>query len=278
MRNLFVALLLPIALGGCATGYLADRFAGREEILSAQLPRFGLSTQEASCLSGRLARRLTYGKLRQLERRANAVRQGLSNPARLTMNDLTIAANNVGDREVRLEFDSSVKACGIRPGSLAAAAPAEAPSVAATAASTPQSAQALAKTEAGAFFTGELPPPSGAAPAAAAAGAAVLNPLWLNLGAADSGQSIAIDGSSVEREPDARIAWFRMMEANATPSLSWYRLRVDCTARTIEPKERRRVDAEGRELEHQVYPEGYERPAPIERGTVTEIAYLSLCT
>jgi hypothetical protein len=69
-----------------------------------------------------------------------------------------------------------------------------------------------------------------------------------------------------------------MIEPDATPSLTWYRLRVHCTDRTVQPVARRRVDAAGLEQEHEVYPENYERPAAVEGETVTEIAWLSLCT
>lgn len=291
MRKLLPALLLPLVLGACQTGYLIDRFRDREDVLGPQLARFGLSAPEAQCVSERLSRRLSLGRLRALEIRARAVRQGLSDPARLTMNDLIIAANGLNDPEVRGELDHAASTCGVRPATLSVAAATPAP---ATAEPAGQGAAAgasaglsvgrvLSGPEAEAVFAGRAPVPGGSPPAGsggtlATAGGAILNPLWLNLGAAGSGQSIAIDGSSVEREADARTAWFRMIDPDATPSLIWYRLRVDCAARTIQPVARRRVDAEGREQEHEVYPQGYERPAAIEPGTVTEIAWLSLCT
>lgn len=286
MLKLLPLLLSSLVLGGCQTGYLMDRFGDREQVLAPQLARFGLSQQEARCLGERLARRLSLGQLRALEIRARNVRQGLSNPDRLTMNDLTIAANGMGDPEVRLELDSSASACGVRPTSLsvATAVPARriadgpAPPGPAAGAERLRVGRVLSGAEAEALFAGRGSSPPAVGAAAGAGGGAVLNPLWLNLGSAGSGQGIAIDGSSVEREPDARTAWFRMIDPDATPSLTWYRLRVHCAERTVEPKERRRVDAEGREVEHQVYPEGYERPTAIESGTVTEIAWLSLCT
>lgn len=291
MRRWLPALLLPLVLGGCQTGYLMDRFGDREDVLGPQLARFGLSPQEAQCVSQRLSRRLSLGRLRALEIRARAVRQGLSDPARLTMNDLIIAANGLNDPEVRGELDHAASTCGVRPATLSVAAAVRAPATAPPAgepAANDGSAglsvgRILSGPEAEAIFAGRAAAPGGSAPggsggAPAAAGGAMLNPLWLNLGSAGSGQSIAIDGASVEREPDARTAWFRMIDPDATPGLTWYRLRVHCTHRTIQPVARRRVDAEGREQEHEVYPQGYERPAAIEAGTVTEIAWLSLCT
>lgn len=282
MRRLLPALLLPLVLGACQTGYLADRFRDREDVLGPQLARFGLSPQEAQCVSQRLARRLSLGRLRALEIRARAVRQGLSDPGRLTMNDLTIAANGLNDPEVRGELDHAASTCGVRPATLSVAAAVRAPAAGEPAATDGSArlsvGRILSGPEAEAIFAGRAPAPGGSGRAPAAAGAAMLNPLWLNLGSAGSGQSIAIDGASVEREPDARTAWFRMIDPDATPSLTWYRLRVHCTRRTVQPVARRRVDAEGREQEHEVYPDGYERPAAIEPGTVTEIAWLSLCT
>lgn len=289
MRKSLFLLPLALILGGCQTGYLMDRFTDRQNVLAPQLARFGLAPEEARCLGERLAARLSLGRLRALEIRARAVQQGLGDPNRLTMNDLTIAANGLNDREVRLELDNSASACGLRPATLSVAAATPAPPAAgsATPAASESGADAqglsvgriLSGAEGEALFSRRGTAPGGTAtPAASAGSGAILNPLWLNLGAAGSGQAISIDGSTVEREAAARTAWFRMIDPAGTPSLTWYRLRVDCGARTIEPKERRRVDAEGRELEHQVYPDGYERPAPVESGTVTEIAWLSLCT
>lgn len=296
MRKLLPALALAALLGGCKTGYLIDRFGDREDVLAPQLARFGMSAQETTCVSQLLGRRLSLVQLRSLEIRARAVTQGLSDPARLTMNDLIIAANGLNDPEVRGELDNAASTCGVRPATLSVAsavraAPAPVPVAGALPTTGPAEAgtgglsagRVLTGPDAEAIFAGRAPAPgspSGGtlATSGAASGAAMLNPLWLNLGSAGSGQSISIDGASVEREEDARTAWFRMVDPDATPSLTWYRLRVECSGRTVQPVARRRVDAEGRELEHQVYPENYERPAAIEAGTVTEIAWLSLCT
>jgi hypothetical protein len=123
--------------------------------------------------------------------------------------------------------------------------------------------------------SGVLPPPSGgpALPATARA------PVWLNLGAAPSGQSIAVDGASLEQEDEARTAWFRMIDPPpAGTSLHAYRLRIDCRTRIIRPLAHRLYDAAGAIVEERDYSDEEELPSPVESGTVTEIAFLSLCT
>ena len=118
------------------------------------------------------------------------------------------------------------------------------------------------------------PPPEGG-PAVPAPRAAV----WLNLGAAPSGQSIAVDGASLEQEANARVAWFRMIDPppNGT-SAHAYRLQIDCSSRMIRPLAHRRYDASGAIVEEREYSETEQLPSAVEAGTVTEIAYLSLCT
>ncbi len=256
----FAALVaLSVTAGGCATGYLADRLEDRGNVVRAQLVRFGLEADKAQCVGDQLGRRLSYGQLRQLEIRARAVRQGLGNPGRLSTNDLTIAANNTGDRETRGELDRAIGDCGVRAATLASVLPPNVTVVSALPEPEAASAAAAAGTD------------------AAGAPASVANAVWLNLGAAGSGQGISVDGSSVERIGDARTAWFRMID-DGRPSENTYRLRINCAGRTVEPVARRRYDAAGAAVENEAYPPGYERPRPIEEGTVTEIAFLSLCT
>jgi hypothetical protein len=118
--------------------------------------------------------------------------------------------------------------------------------------------------------------PSSGGPALPATGRA---PVWLNLGAAPSGQAISVDGASLEQEGDARTAWFRMIDPPPTgTSLHAYRLRIDCRTRVIRPLAHRLYDAGGAVVEERDYSEGEQLPSPVEGGTVTEIAYLSLCT
>jgi hypothetical protein len=101
-------------------------------------------------------------------------------------------------------------------------------------------------------------------------------PTWLNLGAATSGQSIAIDASTIEQDGAERSAWFRLSNPGATaPSADTYLLRIDCAHRTINSKTRQRRDAAGAVTETVDYPDN---PLAVEGGTVMEIAFLSLCT
>jgi hypothetical protein len=99
---------------------------------------------------------------------------------------------------------------------------------------------------------------------------------WLNLGRAESGQSIAIDAASIEQAETTRTAWFRMTDPGASaPSPDICHLIVDCGARTINATERRRLDADGNVTETRAYPDN---PLPVEQGTVMQIAWMSLCT
>lgn len=101
-------------------------------------------------------------------------------------------------------------------------------------------------------------------------------PTWLNLGAATSGQSIAIDASTIEQDGAQRSAWFRLSNPGATaPSADVYLLRIDCAHRTINSKTRQRRNAAGAVTETVDYPDN---PLAVEGGTVMEIAFLSLCT
>jgi hypothetical protein len=100
-------------------------------------------------------------------------------------------------------------------------------------------------------------------------------PAWLSLGAAPSGQAIAIDGATLEQQGAMRTAWFRLIDPPPEPANpNTYRLRIDCAARTINSLARRRQEADGRTSEFREYPDN---PLPIEGGTVMEIAFLSLC-
>jgi len=98
---------------------------------------------------------------------------------------------------------------------------------------------------------------------------------WLNLGAAPTGQAIAIDASTLEQEGSTRTAWFRLTDpAPAPPTGNIYKLQIDCAGRTINSRERRRLGANGEVAEAREYPDN---PMPVEGGTVMEIAFLSLC-
>ena len=124
----------------------------------------------------------------------------------------------------------------------------------------------------------EAPVPVAAAPATPPAPAPRAE-AWLNLGAAPTGQAIAVDASSLEQEPSARKAWFRLTNpGEAQPLANAYLLRIDCAHRTIEALARRRQDERGLVSDYQEYPSGSEGPLPVEGGTVMEIAYLAMCT
>jgi hypothetical protein len=100
-------------------------------------------------------------------------------------------------------------------------------------------------------------------------------PAWLNLGRAESGQSIAVDAASIERSETTRTAWFRMTDPGAGASPDMFHLVIDCPGRTINATERRRLDADGHVTEDRTYPDN---PLPVEDGTVMQIAWLSMCT
>ena len=122
--------------------------------------------------------------------------------------------------------------------------------------------------------------PAAAAPPAEPAGPAEPRPpSWLNLGAAPTGQAIAVDASSLEQDASLRTAWFRLTNPNqAEPTGVSYLLRIDCAGRTIEALAHRVQDAAGAVTEHREYARDAEGPLPVEGGTVMEIAYLALCT
>jgi hypothetical protein len=102
---------------------------------------------------------------------------------------------------------------------------------------------------------------------------------WLNLGAAPTGQAIAIDAASVQDASSHRQAWFRITNpGDKGPSGSAYLLRVDCAGRTINPMALRKHGADGAVAQERNYGENGEGALKVEGGTVMEIAYLALCT
>ena len=240
MRLVPLALLLPLALAGCA-GNMADYVGPRSDIIDDQLVRYGLGHVEARCIAARLGTSLTPLQLRRFERIAASLRQGYYDPPRLGIRDLRHVASTMSDPQIRLELESAAASCGVV--TEVAAAPA-APVTSAT-------------------------PPAPAARAEA----------WLNLGAAPTGQAIAVDAATLEQEASARKAWFRLTNpGEAQPLANAYLLRIDCSRRTIEALARRRQDASGLVSDYQEYPPGSEGPMAVEGGTVMEIAYLAMCT
>jgi hypothetical protein len=244
VRSPLPALLSFLLLAGCA-GQLRDYVGPRSNITSPQFIRYGLNVLQARCMGERMAGSLTPLQLRKFARAAAAVRQGREDPARLTRRDLVWIANAIGDGAVPRALARADALCGV------------------TAAET--YARELQQAEAQAAHPAE-------APAAANAPRA---PTWLNLGAAGSAQSIAIDASTIIEDGRTRTAWFRMTNPGAAPSLDTYLLVIDCAHRTINARARERRAADGSVAERVDYPDN---PLAVEGGTVMEIAFLSMCT
>jgi hypothetical protein len=257
LRHRYLLLLLPLGLlAGCA-GQLRDYVGPRSSIVRPQLIRYGFTLPEIACVGDRLGGTLRPRQLRLLVRTTSHIQQPYYGPDRFTPRDFQWAASGLQDPAVQAEIGRAFEACHIGT----------APTVAEVAAAPPTVTLGVA-------VPGALPPPSGG-PATPVARA----PVWLNLGAAPSGQAIAVDGASLEQEDDARTAWFRMIDPPpAGASLHAYRLRIDCRTRIIRPLAHRLYDAAGAVVEERDYSDAEELPSPVEGGTVTEIAYLSLCT
>lgn len=244
---------LPVALlAGCA-GNVADYVGPRSSIISEQLTRYGLNLRQTRCVGERLGAGLTPLQLRRFERAARSVRQGYFEPERLTMRDLMHVAGSMGDPQVRLELARAAASCDA-------------------------SEEIVARREEGPALVpgtarpGTLPPPSGAP-------AAPPRPVtWLNLGTAGSGQAIAVDAGSVERQPGSGRAWFRLINPDTPPSGISYLLQIDCAARTIAAVARRTHDSAGAMTEYREYGPPDSNPGLVESGTVMEIAFLSICT
>jgi hypothetical protein len=281
--RLFLPFICAPLLAGCATGHAQDWFRSRgslaENLIGPQLLRYGLNVEQSRCVSDKLGRRLTRTQMRLFQQSAIAVRLPAEVQGMNRLQALRAVASSIDDNLVRLELDDSMSRCNVDASTVAVAA--AAPSVEASAGAAPASPEAnriVSGSEAQALFEGRAAVEGAAPGAVPASSARPSNAMWLNLGAAASGQGIAVDAASIEQEESTRTAWFRMIDPGTGPSLTWYRLRVDCSGRTIEPRARRKVDAAGAQLEEEVYPAGYERPSTVETGTVTEIAFLSLCT
>lgn len=249
MRNtgsaLLASCLLPLGLlAGCA-GYAADYWKPKNNLIAPQLPRYGVTAEQSRCVGERLTKNLSVWQLRQLADIARRLEPKSGNP--LSPRDLAYVAGLVQDPKVGPEVKATLNSCG-------AAAPAPAP------------APVIAAPEPGA--TPGLEP--GATPPQALR--------WVDLGAAGTGQRIAIDITSVVMTADKREGWFRLSNpGEAAPSLDAYRLRVDCPGRTITPTAARKYDSEGKVAQHEDYTAAWQQPLAIEAGTVMEIAWKRLC-
>lgn len=241
-----VCVLLPLGLlAGCA-GQLRDYVGPRASIVRPQLIRYGFSLPEIGCVGERLGQTLRPRQLRLLVRAISRVERPHFAQDRFSPRDFQWAASALRDPNVTAEIGRAFDTCRVETAPRIAAAPA---------------APAPAPAAGG-------PLPTAARP-----------PVWLNLGAAPSGQSIAVDGASLEQEEETRVAWFRMIDPPpAGTSLHAYRLRFDCRNRIIRPLAHRLYDATGAVVEERDFEGAEQLPSPVEGGTVTEIAFLSLCT
>lgn len=243
MRRSGPALLPLLLLAGCA-GYAADYWKPKDSLIAAQLPRYGISAEDSRCVGERLTKNLSVWQLRQLADIAGRLvpRGG----GALTPRDLAYVAGLVQDPKVGPEVRATFEACNVGQ----AAAPAG------TGAADPSTAQ-----------PGLVP------------GATAPQPLrWIDLGAAETGQRIAVDISTVVMTPERREGWFRLSNPGDTaPSLDAYRLRVDCAGRTITPTAARKYDSDGKIAQQEDYTANWQQPLPIEAGTVMEIAWKRLC-
>ena len=235
-------LVLPLLLlAGCA-GYAADYWRPKDSLIAPQLPRYGISAEDSRCVGERLTKNLSVWQLRQLADIARRlVRQ---DKAALAPRDLAYVAGLVQDPEVGPEVAATLEACGASsPPTTVAAEPGPAPGPG--------------------LVPGTAPP----------------QPLrWIDLGAAETGQRIAVDISSVAGTPEKREGWFRLSAPGATtPSADAYRLRVDCPGKTITPTAARKYDADGKVTQQEDYSAAWQQPLAIEAGTVMEIAWKRLC-
>jgi len=257
-------LLPPLLLGGCATGYVSDWFRSEPGIINPQLIRYGMDVPQARCVSEQLAKSLNVQRVRQFQERAAAIGHGAETAPRLTVASLRSVARSMGDAAIPAALDTAISGCGVPD--------TPAPVLAATTAGT-------AVPEGGIPANSPDARPDGAPGSGSPAAAAAAPSLWLNLGAAAAGQSIAIDPASIQQEGTTRTAWFRMSDpGTGAPSNNSYRVRIDCSAKTVQPLAIRQHDASGAMTSRRDYTPEESKAAPAEDGTVLEIAYLSLCT
>ncbi len=256
-RRLPPLLIAPLLLAGCATGYASDWFRDEPGIIRPQLLRYGLDVEQSQCVSAALGGSLSKVEVRRLQEVAASVRP--ANEAQLNIGNLQAIAGSAGGG-ARAALDTAIGACNLQ---VAAAVPTVATPAAPTAGAAPVT------------MSGNIPvdmtPVTPSVPAATAT--------WLNLGSAESGQSIGIDARSIEQEGTTRIAWFRMTDPDSGAATNnMYRLRIDCQARTIQPLALRQTDAAGAEISFRQYTPAEAVAGPAEAGTVLEIAFLSMCT
>jgi hypothetical protein len=238
--RLLVSALLPLGLlAGCA-GYAIDYAKPKTSIVTPVLTQYGLDARQAGCVSDKVTASLSVWQLRQLAIAIGSVAEGDKKPGNLPR-----AARLAKDPKVPLELTRATEACGIADAPTAPLAPLNTTVAPAT-------------------------PPAPTKPAQVT---------WINLGAAPTGQMIAVDASSIEEVAPFRRAWFRLTNPGQQgKSSSSYLLRIDCAAKTINSMALRKHGAGGAVTEQRDYGANGEGALPIEGGTVMEIAYLALCT
>jgi hypothetical protein len=250
MRLTPLVLLPFFLLAGCVVGQLRDFVGPVSHTTTPQLLRFGLDLTQARCVGDKLGERLRPRQLRMFARAASGVHDGWFEPGRITLRDLAYLAAHDPDAAFAPAFERALGLCNVIMPSAVAVAGGPGVTI---------------------LGPGQLPPPSGGPEPTATAAA----PTWLNLGAAGSGQTIAVNAATIVQQGDRRTAWFRLTDPGAAASPDTFLLDVDCTHRTINAKARERRDATGALAQHVDYPDN---PLAVEGGTVMEIAWLSLCT
>jgi hypothetical protein len=249
MSRRAVLLLSLFALGGCA-GYAADYWKPKESLIGPQLARYGISGEQGQCVEKGLTQALSVWQLRQLADLAKGLTSGGNNPAALAPRDFVYVAGLVEDPKVGPETTRILSECKVGAEPVVALA-------------SPDPKPATPETSGTALPS----PPTQAGH----------EPLWVNLGAAATGQGIAVDATSVTRGPTWRQAWFRLLNYDQSGVGDvGYQLRIDCAAKTITAHAGRKYAPGGALNEERQYekPEG---PMPIEKGTVIEVAYHALC-
>lgn len=253
MRSKLFALIPAVLTAGCA-GYAIDYTKSRSDLLGPELARYGLNETQVQCVDQTLSGRLKKGQLGVLTRTTRLVKRGYTDPDRLTAQDLLYVATFVKDREVPSELSRAAAACNLLTNSVEIASSVNT-----------DTAEPAAAAETATAATPVVPAPRGSS--------------WLNLGAAPTGQAIAIDAASVQDTPGRREAWFRITNpGDSGPTGTAYRLRVDCTGRTINPMALRKTGSDGAVSDEKNYGPDGEGALAVEGGTVMEIAYLALCT
>jgi hypothetical protein len=243
MRLLCFALPALGLLSGCyphshAADHIRPVKAGS---MVPQLARYGLDEGQARCVDARLLAALSPWQMRKFSRAAAASGHGTKG-----VEGLQQVASQIKEPKVPLELSRAAEACHVKPVETAATAP----------------------------------EPVGGSPPQQTATAPPSRPAtWVNLGAAPTGQAIAVDAASIGQEATMRTAWFRFTNpGESRPSGNAYFLRIDCAAKTINSMALRKHDPAGAVVEQRDYGPAGEGVAPIETGTVMEIAYLALCT